>query len=105
MKRKLSWMFAGVVYVGVPLWSWFAIESDQEAQMQAYKLIKCGTPMIGIMLLACVIAGGASLLASGFGVLSYRAVSGPHPKMRLLEIAALSLPLLVAIPVAASILW
>jgi hypothetical protein len=99
MSRKLSWAFGAVAYFGAPFWAWLAIKSDYEAQ------IKCGTPMIGIMLLACSIAGLASLVALGLGVLSYRTVSATHSKMRVLEIAALSLPLLLAIVFAASILW
>ena len=98
-------MLAAVAYLGVPLWAWFAIGSDQDAQRTAYGFVKCGTPMIGIILLACVISGASSLLALGLGVVSYRNVSGPRPKARVLEIAALSLPLVPAMFVAASILW
>jgi hypothetical protein len=105
MSRKLSWVFGVIAYVGAPLWAWLAIRSDYEAQMQAYKFIKCGTPMIGIMLSACAVSGVASLLAAGLGVASYRRVSGQRPKIRVLEIAALSLPLVVAFLIAGLILW
>jgi len=105
MSRKLSWTFAAIAYVAVPLWAYFAIRSDYNAQMHAYKFVKCGTPMIGIMLLACMSSGAASLLAAGLGVASYRSILGPRPKTRALEIAALSLPLLVAMFIAGLILW
>jgi hypothetical protein len=73
--------------------------------MRAYRFLKCGTPMIGIMLLACFISGITSLMATGLGVASYRRVSCPRPKMRMLEIAALLLPLLAAMLIAGTILW
>ena len=105
MGRKLSWLLAVIAYLGAPLWAWFAIESDRGAQTAAYGFVKCGNPMIGIMLLACLISGAASMLAAGLGVASYLGASGPRPKVRVLEIAALSFPLPVALFVAGSILW
>ena len=105
MSRKLSWAFGMIAYVGAPLWAWLAIRSDYEAQMHAYKFVKCGTPMIGIMLLACLASGAASLLAAGLGAASYRRVSGQRPKVRVLEITALALPLLAAMLIAGTILW
>jgi hypothetical protein len=105
MSRKLSWMIATIAYVGAPVWAWFAIASDRDAQMSAYGFVKCGTPMIGIILWACILAGASSLLALGLGTASFRKMPSPRPRMRVLEIGALSIPLVLAIFTSAYILW
>ena len=105
MSGKISWIPAAVAYLGAPTWAWLAIRADHRAQMEAYKFIKCGTPTIFIMLLACVIVGVSSLVASALSLLPCRMVLGPRPKIPSSGVTALLLPLLVATVVAVLIRW
>jgi hypothetical protein len=105
MSRKLSWLLAAIAYLGPPLWAYFAIKAAQDAQMAAYGFIKCGTPMAMTTLSACKASGLLSLLATGFAIASFRSASRPLLKTRVLEIVAVSVPLVVAVVILASMLW
>lgn len=105
MRRKLSWIFAAIAYFGAPAWAYFAIEADRNAQQSAYGLVKCGNPMVGIILMACLISGASSLIALGVDFVASRTLSGPPAKMRPLEISVLSLPLVVATLMVVYIFW
>jgi hypothetical protein len=104
MSRKLSWLFAAMAYLVPPIWAYVAIKADLNAQLDAYGFIKCGTPALSMTLLACKASSALSLLAACFGIASFLGMSSPRPKIRLLEIGALLLPLLVAVCTFASVL-
>ena len=105
MSRKLSWLLAAVACVAPPIWAYVATTSDLNTQRAAYGFVKCGTPMISIILLACIASGALSMVATGFGVASIRLIPKPRPKIRLFELLVLLLPTLVAAFIFASILW
>ncbi len=105
MRRKLPWLFAAIAYFGAPAWAYFALQAARNAQQSAYGLVKCGTPMVGIILLACLISGASSLIALGVDFAACRKLPDPHAKLRPLEIGALSFPLVVATLMAVYIFW
>ena len=104
MKRKLSWILAAIAY-GSPLWAWREIVLDQEAQRAAYGFVKCGNPMIGIVLFTSLICTGAAVVALGLNTAAFLQIARPRPKLRLAEIAVVALPLAPALFVVGSILW
>jgi len=105
MNRKLSWLLAGIAYIGPPLWAYFSSVADQHAQLAAYGFIKCGNTQTGITFLACVASGSLSSVALALGLVSLRSVPSPRPRARLLEMVAVSMPLLVAVLIVSSPLW
>ena len=99
MKRKLSLLFASLALVGMPLWAHLQAAADAESQRNVHGFV-CGMPILAIYFWALI---GASLLAVTaliFGVPSYRALSPPRPKARMIELVVLALPLLVTVVAA-----
>jgi hypothetical protein len=72
--------------------------------MSAYGFVKCGTVMASTIFWASTASAFLSLLATGLAIASFRLVPSPRPKARILEILAVSTPLLVALLVIASAL-
>lgn len=100
MKRKLSLLFAAIAFIAVPLWAYLQAEATTRAMVQAHGHgAACGMPILGIYLLAVLVAGVCSALALLFGVLAYRKLSPPRPVMRMLELAVVGMPLLLALVV------
>ena len=94
MKRALSLLFALLAYFGPPAWAYFAIEADREAQLAGHGWV-CGNPMIGMIILAGITSGALSLVATGFGFASFRAIPKPRSTIRVLELCFLFLPFVV----------
>ena len=59
--------------------------------------VRCGTPIVGLFLLASLIAGIISLIAGCLGVASQRSAKTPFSIKRLLEYIILFLPFLVGL--------
>jgi hypothetical protein len=95
MKRTLSLLIALLAYFGPPIWAYFAIEADAKAQMAGRGWV-CGNPEIGIVILAGIASSLMSLVATGFGVAAFFGLSKPRPKLRIVELALILLPFLVA---------
>lgn len=96
MSRALSWVFALMAYFGPPTWAKFAIEADRKAQLAIHGYL-CGNVMFGIFCLAIISSGVLSLVAAGFGIVSFRALPRPRTWKRIGELVILSLPLLAAV--------
>ena len=101
MKRKLSLLLAAIAFIAVPAWAYRQAGATTRAMTQAHgHSVACGLPILGIYLFALLVAGIISALALLPGVLAYRALSRPRPAIRLLELAVVGLPLLLALVVA-----
>ena len=105
MTRNLSWVFAGIAYIGAPGWAYFTIAADREAQTAAYGFIKCGYTEGMVTLLACLVSGLFSLLAGGCALSALRPVPTPRPKIRTVEVILAFVPLPLAVIKVASDLW
>src|SRR5687767_14092122 len=64
MKRALPWLLAAMAYIGPPTWAYFAIKRDYADQRASHGWA-CGTPALGMMLLACIVSGLLSIFATG----------------------------------------
>jgi hypothetical protein len=96
MKRKISLLLAALAFFGVPLWAYLRASADVEMQRDVHGFV-CGMPILAIYFLALVGSSLLSVAALCFGVPSYRALSVPRSKARMLELAVLALPLLVTV--------
>jgi len=96
MKRKLSLLLATIAIIVVPLLAYVQGVRETRAQLEV-RGWACGMPILGLYLLALLISGCLSLVALVLGVLAYRRLPPPRPKRRLLELAIVALPLLLAI--------
>jgi hypothetical protein len=95
MKRALSLLIGLLAYFGPPAWALFAIEADRKAQLASHGWL-CGNPMIGIICLAGIASSVLSLVATGLGIASLRAVPEPRPRARVIELIILFLPFVIA---------
>jgi len=93
MSRKISWLVALIGYFGPPVWTYATIEQDRQRQLAAHGWV-CGTPMIGIILLACLSSIALLFLATRLGVFAHR---GTSKKPRFIEFGFLLGPLLFGI--------
>lgn len=105
MSRKLSWVFAAAAYLGPPLWAYFAIEADVNAQRTAYGFVKCGNAAVSISVLACIVTAVLSLAATCMGLANFRSLGKPRPKVLVLEMAVLFSPFALAGILFVSIVW
>lgn len=104
MLRKISWLMALAAYFGPTIWAYVAIKADDKAQLEARGWI-CGNPTMGIVLLALMISTALSFIASSLGLISYCALPKPKPKLAVIELAVLILPLALAAPYLLMILF
>jgi hypothetical protein len=95
MKRSLPWVIAAMAYIGPPVLAYLAIERDYAAQRAAGGWA-CGTPSVGMMLLACIASASLALFAAilrGWTVGWWR--SAPL-RIATGELAVLAFPLIAA---------
>lgn len=95
MKRALSLLITVLALFVVPLLAYVQGESVTRMQLQAQGWA-CGLPILGLYLQALLVSGCLSVVALVLGVLAYRQLQPPRPKWRLLELAVVALPLLLA---------
>ena len=94
--RKFSWALIAVALVAPFVWAYFAIQADAEAQLVGHPRFVCGIPMLGIVLVACAASGILSVISTIVGLVAYLRLNTPRPKLRMLELCALSVPLLLS---------
>ena len=99
--RRTSIILA-VASVVVPFtWDYFATASFYR-EADKHGVYVCGLPALANFILAslvCVVTSAAALLV---GFIAYRRLPRPRPRLRLVELTALALPLLVVGSYAAS---
>jgi hypothetical protein len=103
MDRKVSWGLAALAYATLAVML-LAIEADYQKQMAAYGgFVKCGYNAAMTNLLGLSTFGPLSLLATRASVPAFLQCSPPRPKLRILEIAAISFPAAWALFMIASL--
>lgn len=94
--RTTSLLLGLLSLVGPSTWAYIQSGIVVEV-MQRQQGWVCGTPLLDIFFLAAAISAVLSIFAFTFGVVAYKRLSSPRPFARKLELAALLLPLCVAI--------
>ena len=100
--RRASLSFAVAALAMPPIFGWWLIRRDSET-MAARGFI-CGNPLIGDALIAVMLAGLLSFVALVSGSLAFRRLPAPRPRVRKLELLVVSLPMLAAVGLFASVL-
>lgn len=96
MIRKASLLIASLAYVGVPLWTSFALQRDAQAQRAAHAFA-CGNAAMGIIIFGLLLSATLSLVASAFALASFRKLPSPRSRFRTLELVFIAFPLLAGI--------
>lgn len=82
MKRKISWVVAALAYTVPPVWAYYMVQADVEAQRQSHGFI-CGNPIL------------LSAVAVSLGIWAYFDKSAARYKGQFLELFVFSVPLFV----------
>ncbi|WP_267221982.1 hypothetical protein [Dyella silvae] len=97
MKRKLSLLLTIIAWIVVPLLAY--LRGEAEARELLAHGNACGMPILGLYMAALFLSGLISAVALVLGVLAYRKLARPRPMVRVLELAVVGLPLLLALVV------
>ena len=92
--RRASVVIA-IASVVIPAACVFLTMVDVERDVQARGGPICGMPALANFILASLVSVLLSGVAFVLGAIAYRRLSPPRPRRRLLELAALTLPLLI----------
>ena len=103
MKRQISWALTLLALVVIPFGAYWMAESSIQAQ-RGQGGYACGMPVLALYLLAVLVAGVLSLVATVRNVLTFRAQPAPRPVWRVLELLIVAAPLLLGV-VVALMLW
>ena len=95
MTRKIAWAAALTAYLGSPLLAYFAIQY-YIAESKAAGRLASGDAAVAIMIVAAIASALLSIVAAGLSITAFLRLAPPRPKIRLVEIVAFTLPLVVA---------
>lgn len=95
----MSLLLIVIALVVVPSLAYIRGEQEAREQLQIHGYV-CGMPLLGFYLLAVFVSGCLSSVALFFGVVAYRALPLPRPKLRMAELALIAAPLVLALFVA-----
>ena len=95
MKRGISWLLTLIGLVLVPAFAWWRGQQFLDEQ-RAQDGFACGMPILGLYLLAVVVAGLLSLVATVLNGLAFRALPAPRHPLRILELVVIAAPLMLA---------
>lgn len=104
MKRQVSWLLAIVALVGPPLWAHYETGAVYE-QAKGEGRYVCGLPAMAIIMIAsigAIILSGAAVIV---GWLAFLGVPSPRPTRRAFEVAALAIPMTLALAFLAMIIF
>lgn len=95
MKRGISWLLTLIGLVLVPALAWWRGQQflDEQRTQDGFA---CGMPILGLYLLAVIIAGLLSLVATVLNGLAFRALPAPRHPLRILELVVIAAPLMLA---------
>lgn len=95
MKRGISWLLTLIGLVLVPAFAWWRGQQflDEQRTQDGFA---CGMPILGLYLLAVVVAGLLSLVATVLNGLAFRALPAPRHPLRILELVVIAAPLMLA---------
>lgn len=95
MKRGISWLLTLTGLVLVPALAWWRGQQflDEQRMQDGFA---CGMPILGLYLLAVVVAGLLSLVATVLNGLAFRALPAPRHPLRILELVVIAAPLMLA---------
>lgn len=95
MKRGISWLLTLIGLVLVPAFAWWRGQQflDEQSTQDGFA---CGMPILGLYLLAVVVAGLLSLVATVLNGLAFRALPAPRHPLRILELVVIAAPLMLA---------
>lgn len=103
MKRGLSWLLMLVAVVLVPVWVHGRGQAFLDAQ-RAQDGYACGMPLLGLYLLAVMVAAVLSLVATALNALDFKVQPRPRHPLRKVELAVMAAPWLLAAAVLAMVL-
>ncbi len=98
--RQVSWTVFAIGSMGPAVWC--RVQLDEFDRI--HPAPACGMPILGIVGMAVLMATASSLIAGGFGLFAYVRLARPRKRVRLLELALLSLPALVGLLLFLSIM-
>ena len=95
MKRSISWLLTLIGLVLVPALAWWRGQQflDEQRTQDGFA---CGMPILGLYLLAVIVAGLLSLVATVLNGLALRALPAPRHPLRILELVVIAAPLMLA---------
>ena len=96
MKRQISWALTLLAVVVIPVGAYWMAETSVQAQ-RAQDGFACGMPILALFMLAVLVAGVLSLVATVLNALAFKAQPAPRPVMRVLELLLVSAPMLLGV--------
>ena len=95
MKRGISWLLTLTGLVLVPALAWWRGQQflDEQRTQDGFA---CGMPILGLYLLAVIVAGLLSLAATVLNGLAFKALPAPRHPLRILELVVIAAPLMLA---------
>ena len=102
MKRRISWLLTLTGLVLVPALAWWRGQQflDEQRTQDGFA---CGMPILGLYLLAVIVAGLLSLVATVLNALAFKALPAPRHPLRILELVVMAAPLILAAAVFAAV--
>ena len=94
--RRISILLAIVATVVPPAWAYFSTAALY-GNARAEGVYVCGLPALAAVMVAALVTTLLSGAAVVVGAIAYRRIKSPRPRLRMLELLAVGLPLLVGL--------